>query len=157
MLLQAVDICIESKHLIISLFNKRKQLFAGTGTVSMLKLFGHDIKEAEAAISSDRVRTLTPIAFLKVIGKTGKRWVVFQCLGWIFVGLVYATAIPSIFLLFIKKQITALLFFTMPIIYFLVTYLYDSNTRYFMAIVPFLAALSAYFIASSYSVTQRNK
>lgn len=128
-------------------FEKRRHFFAGTGTISMLRILGYDVSEIKGIPKTKK-------EFFDFLGKKGYQWVVFQWFTWIFIGIVYVTSLLSILYLAIKRQFLSAIFFVVFIFYFLAVHFFHYNSRYFTSIVPFLSILSAYF--ASYIVKPKS-
>jgi len=119
-------------------FEKRRHFFAGTGTISMLRILGYDVSEVKEIPKTQK-------EFLDFLSRKGYEWIAFQWFAWIFVGIVYVASLLSILYLAIRRQFLLVIFFAAFIFYFLVVHFFHYSTRYFTSIVPFLSILSAYF------------
>ncbi|HTZ11998.1 MAG TPA: glycosyltransferase family 39 protein [Candidatus Margulisiibacteriota bacterium] len=128
-------------------FVKRKHFFGGTGTLSMLRVFGYDIANDETGRAMWQLKG--PFEFLAFIRqKAGMRWVIYQCLAWIFVACVYITSFLALLVLFFRKKYLEAIFIILMIAYFSCVYYYPRNSRYFYSLTPFFSLLSGYCISS---------
>jgi 4-amino-4-deoxy-L-arabinose transferase-like glycosyltransferase len=128
-------------------FVARRHFFGGTGTLSMLRVFGYDIANDR---TSRMIRNLIrPAGFLTFIRRrAGIMWVIYQYLAWVFIVFVYLTSFLAIFILFFRKKYAEIILIILMLAYFLCAYYFRSNSRCFYALAPFLSLLCGYFISS---------
>ncbi len=126
---------------IYGFFYKRRQLFAGTGTIGMLRALKYDVSGLESA-------TEQPGLFFRELKKLGRGWAIYQFFAWIFTGVVYAASFWALILLVRRKRIKEVICFFAILFYFLAAYFFQYSTRYFIPVVPFLSLLCAYFLAN---------
>ncbi|MFA5410523.1 MAG: glycosyltransferase family 39 protein [Candidatus Omnitrophota bacterium] len=127
-------------------FLERKHFFFGTGTLSMLRVFGHDTENEETYWMMKEVKS--PGEFLRFVrGKAGTGWGIYQALAWVFIACVYMTSFLGLFLLFLRKKYIPAFLISLMILYFLGVYYYNHNSRYFYSLTPFLSLLAGYYIS----------
>ncbi len=122
---------------------ERKRFFLGTGTFGLMRALRYDTKKLELVADS-------PKDYFVVLREYGLGWRIFQYSALLFIISIFISSLFAMLVLLVKRRLKEAICFILIMFYFLAVYSSRYNSRYFIALVPFLALLSSYFYSLIY-------